>query len=164
MTTLLHVYVGDARLDISADKDRISGFSLIVKRKETDFMFRITSLSYNDTVIRFHQTCHIPIESVNAGELSFDLVAIKREGNLGSIGSAICLTSVMEHHIMKILPIFTEHATTIGKLSVTLAYQQTVKSLEEEDKNLKYIFQNRILSKREYNFLLSRRFRWPGDR
>jgi hypothetical protein len=161
---LLHVYVGDVRLDFAADKERISGFTLIIKQKETEHIYRMTSMSYNAAIIRFHQTCHIPIEQLNAGELSFEIMCVKREGILACVGIASCLTSVIENHAMKILQLETEHLTTIGKLSVTLAYQQTVKTLEEENKNLQYIFQNRILSQREYNFLLSRRFNWPGDR
>jgi hypothetical protein len=147
------------------DSGRISSFSLIIKRKDTSLMFRMTSLSFvSSVIIRFHQTCHIPIEFITTGEISFELNAIRKNGEMAVVGAANCLTSVVENHAMKILQLLNDDKVCIGKLSVTLSYQRTFCTMDDEDRNMKCILQNRILSQREYNFLLSRRFHRPRDR
>ena len=160
---LLHLFAGDLRLmDNQPNRDIVSSFQLIIRREgnEENTQFKMASTSFSHFLVNFRQICHITLDSISTGVLHFDIFVLRRSGERGLLGSACCLASILETNVMKILQFFDEEKNMIAKLSVTISFQ----SIPSQSAQLNNVAQNRILSQREYNFLLSRRFHWAGER
>lgn len=178
---LLHILVGDGQLE--RVPSNLRSLRLLIKSEGHDYT--LSSSWQSGSIIRFHQTVHLPVldkDKVTGSKfaplsendpgpttrIAFDLIGTMTNGTEKNMGRTSCITSCLEHSVTKILTMHNASEALTGRLTVTFYYYRYPLDLSDRGLILteEVISENKAhnISSREYAFLLSRKINWHGVR
>jgi len=178
---LLHILVGDGQLE--RVPSNLKSLRLLIRSEGHDYT--LSSSWSSGSIIRFHQTVHIPVldkDKLTGSKFAplsendpgpttrviFDLMGTMTNGTEKNMGRTSCITSCLEHSVTKILTMHNSSEALTGRLTVTFYYYRYPLDLSDRGLILteEVISENKAhnISSREYAFLLSRKVNWHGVR